>query len=105
MNPQIQQKGTEKQGQADPKKSDKNVWLNDSMLIFARFSSWVAGPVFLGIILGKWLETKFPANGQFIFLACIGTAFLISMFGLVMEANKEYRRIAGEDKEKQKKDI
>jgi hypothetical protein len=79
---------------------ENNKWLSRSLVLFARFSSWILAPVIIGTILGKWLESKSGENGQLIFLAVIGASFIISITGLIIEVSKEYAKIEKEQKSK-----
>ena len=85
------------------KKKNDNKWLGESLVLFARFSSWVIAPVLLGALAGRWLDSKYNQGGQLFFLACIGLSFIISMVGLVIEAGKEYKKIDDSYKKKDKK--
>ena len=57
----------------------------------AALSGWIAFPVIIALFLGKWLDKKFNTD-PWLFLATIGLAFLISMYGLVINALKEFKR-------------
>ncbi|TAK95141.1 AtpZ/AtpI family protein [Patescibacteria group bacterium] len=74
-------------------------WWQPSMLLFARLSGWIGGPVILGVFLGKWLDRKYGTE-PWLFLATVGVAFLVSMFGIVRDAMKEMKKI--EEKENHK---
>lgn len=72
---------------------------NDSwslaLKIMARISGWIAFPVIIGVFLGKWLDTRFQTE-PWLFLATVGCSFLISMYGLVINAMKEFKKIEDE---------
>jgi len=76
---------------------------NDSwglaLRITARLTGWVGFPVIIGVFVGKWLDRRFNTE-PWLFLATIGFAFLISMYGLAVNALKEFKKI---DKEYQDK--
>jgi predicted permease len=74
-------------------------WWQPSLILFARFSSWVALPILLFAFLGKFLDERYNSEPIF-FLSLIGFSFFISIFGLVKEVKKEYKKI--EDLEKNK---
>lgn len=81
---------------------------NDSwslaLKIMARISGWIAFPVIIGVFLGKWLDARFQTE-PWLFLTTVGCSFLISMYGLVINAMKEFKKIEDEynkDKEKKK---
>jgi len=70
-----------------------------SLLMFSRMSSWIIGPVVLGIFLGKWLDRRYDTE-PWLFLGTVGLAFIISMIGLVKDAFKEMDRLSKEDNNK-----
>jgi len=72
-----------------------------SLLMFSRMSSWIIGPVVLGIFLGKWLDQRYDTE-PWLFLGTVGLAFAISMFGLVKDAFKEMDRLTKEDESNKK---
>ena len=74
----------------------KPEWIK-ALEMFARLSTWIVFPVLIGALIGSWLDKKYNGN-NFIFLGVIGLAFIVSMFGLVKNANKEYKKIDGESK-------
>lgn len=62
------------------------------LFMFAKMSGWIAFPVLSAIILGRWLDRKYGTE-PWLFLLCVGAAFLISMIGLVLSASKIYKDI------------
>jgi F0F1-type ATP synthase assembly protein I len=80
---------------------------NDSwslaLRIMARISGWIAFPVLIGVFLGKWLDKRFNTE-PFLFIITVAVCFIISMYGLVINALKEFKKIEDESKaEKQLK--
>ncbi len=73
------------------------IWWRPSLLMFARLSSWIVVPVLVGTFLGNWLDTKYGTE-PWLFLASVGTAFAISLFGLIRNVLEEYKRIEKENK-------
>ena len=71
---------------------EKPAWWQPAIIMFARLSAWIAAPIIFAIYLGKWLDRKFNME-PFLFLFCVGAAFLISMFGIVRSALNEYKKI------------
>ncbi len=69
---------------------------NDSwslaLRIMARISGWIAFPVLIGVFLGRWLDKKFDTE-PFLFLITVAVCFVISMYGLVINALKEFKKI------------
>lgn len=69
------------------------------MILFTKLSGWILGPVILGVIVGKWLDKKYNTE-PWLFLATVGIAFFLSMFGIVKDSLREMRRIEKEEKSK-----
>jgi F0F1-type ATP synthase assembly protein I len=69
---------------------------NDSwslaLRIMARISGWIAFPVLIGVFLGRWLDKTFDTE-PFLFLTTVAICFVISMYGLVINALKEFKKI------------
>ena len=78
-------------------KKDGQVWWQPAVMMFFRFSSWIFAPVLIAVFVGKWLDKKYDTE-PIIFLATVGFAFLISIFGLVKSVKEEYRKIEDEVK-------
>lgn len=72
-----------------------------ALLLMARLSGWIAFPVIIGIFLGKWLDQRFGTE-PWLFLFTVGGCFLISMYGLITSALKEFKRIEREEADKKK---
>lgn len=58
----------------------------------ANLSGWIAFPIIIGLIVGKWLDKKYGTE-PWLFLATMGASFLISMYGLIINAVKEFKKI------------
>ncbi|MCG2690595.1 AtpZ/AtpI family protein [Candidatus Parcubacteria bacterium] len=84
----------------ETKNSEHNknaAWWQPSLILFAKFSGWIAAPVIIAAFLGRWLDKKYGTE-PLLFLATVGFAFLISMLGLVKTVKEEYRKIEKENK-------
>lgn len=66
--------------------------------IFLRLSAWIAIPVIIGSLLGDYLDNKYNKAPWFL-LICVGLAFIVSMYGLISNTTKEYRKIAESKKD------
>lgn len=77
---------------------DKESWWQPALLLFARLSSWVVVPVLLATLLGRWLDRRFD-TAPWGLVVIVGFAFIISMYGLVREAGREYGKIEGKGKD------
>ncbi len=73
----------------------KNKIWSQALRIAASLSGWIAFPVIIAVFFGKWLDRQFDSEPWF-FLASVGLAFLVSMYGLVVKAQQEFKRIADE---------
>ena len=81
----------------------KDNYLAISLRVLANLTAWIAGPVLIGVFLGKWLDNQYHTE-PWLFLASIGFCFLISMYGLITNALKEFKKIEIEaDREKKLK--
>jgi len=69
--------------------------------LLSNITVWIVGPVLVGVFLGKWLDQKFNTD-PWLFLASVGFCFLVSIFGLVKSALREFKKIE-EDYQKDEK--
>jgi F0F1-type ATP synthase assembly protein I len=77
----------------------KAPWWQPGLVLFARMSGWIAVPVIIGVFVGKYLDRKFHTE-PWLFLASVGAAFILSMFGIVKDAMQAMKEIEMEDKSK-----
>ena len=70
-----------------------------AVLMFSRLSGWIVGPIILAIFLGKWLDKRYDTE-PWLFLGCVGLAFVISMVGLVKDAFVEMDKLSRDEKNK-----
>jgi len=82
---------------------DKKAWWQPGLMIFARSLSWIAGPVLIGVFVGKWLDKKYGTE-PWLFLITVGLAFIISMVGLIKESVEQFKQIEKEAKADKKKE-
>jgi len=80
----------------------KDTYWGPVMRILVSITAWIAGPVIIGSLIGRWLDQKFN-TGPWLFLIAVGICFLVSMFGLTIMALKEFKKIDEEYKNKAKK--
>ena len=69
------------------------------MMMFANVSGWIAGPIIIALIVGKYLDKKYNSDPWF-FLGLTAIAFFISIFSIVRIMMKYIREIEKEAKEK-----
>ena len=70
----------------------KNESWSIALKVAAKLSGWVAFPVIIGTFLGQWLDKKYDTE-PWLFLATIGFAFIVSIYGLIVSALKEFKAI------------
>jgi F0F1-type ATP synthase assembly protein I len=75
--------------------NEKKSYWRDSMTVFAKMSGWVAGPILIGLFLGKWLDARFD-TAPVLFAVTVGFSFMASCFGIVREAKKYMKQIEKE---------
>ncbi len=73
----------------------KNDTWSLALKIMARISGWIAFPVIIAVFLGKWLDARFDTE-PWLFLATVALSFVVSMYGLVKNAMKEFKKIEDE---------
>ena len=74
-------------------------WWAPAVEIFTEVSGWIAGPIILALVLGKYLDGRFDTK-PWIFIGLTAIAFLVSSFGIVRVVSKYMRKIESENKEK-----
>ena len=77
--------------------NNKKPWWEPAVEIFSEVSGWIAGPVVIALILGKYLDGRFDTK-PWIFLGLTGFAFLVSTYGIVKVVSRYMKKIAEEDK-------
>jgi len=71
------------------------------MQMFLRISGWIAIPLIVSLFLGKWLDEKFD-TAPWLLILCSGIAFIASMYGIINNAKKEFKKIEEEGKKDKK---
>ena len=90
----------------ETKDSGKSPWWQPSVILFARMSGWIAGPIIIAIFIGKYLDKKYNTD-PWLFLLSVGLAFVLSMTGIVrdaMQAMKDIEKQESRDKRQEKRD-
>ncbi|MBA3047533.1 AtpZ/AtpI family protein [Patescibacteria group bacterium] len=86
------------------KNNSEQAWWQPALVLFAKFSGWIAVPVIAGALIGRWLDGRYGTD-PWIFLTAVGFAFLISMFGLIKNIREEYEKIEKDIQERKKDDL
>lgn len=63
-----------------------------ALKVMVKLSSWIAFPIIIATFLGQWLDKKFGTE-PWLFLGTVCFAFLISMYGLIVNALSEFKKI------------
>jgi len=90
----------EDSGQEKKTVDDKNdvAWWQPAVTMFLKLSAWIAAPVIIGLFIGNWLDNKYQTT-PWLFLLAIGTAFTISIIGLVKNTMTELKKIDEQSKQ------
>ena len=80
-------------------KGTKEAWWSAPVQMFLRVSGWIALPLIISLFLGQWLDQKFSI-APWSLIACSGVAFMVSMYGIVSNAKKEFKKIEDENSNK-----
>jgi F0F1-type ATP synthase assembly protein I len=83
-------------------KQIKEAWWSAPMQMFLRVSGWIALPLIISLFLGQWLDQKF-STAPWLLIVCSGIAFMFSMYGIVSNAKKEFKKIEDESRKTQEK--
>jgi hypothetical protein len=75
-----------------PRPSLGGVKWQPALEIFSQVSGWIAGPVILALVLGKYLDGRYGTK-PWIFLGLTGIAFLVSTYGIVKVVSKYMKNI------------
>ena len=81
----------------NPNNKNKGTWWGPAVEIFSQVSGWIAGPIILALILGKYLDGRYGTK-PWIFLGLTAVAFLVSSFGIVRVVSDYMKRIEEENK-------
>lgn len=67
-----------------------------ALRLTARLSAWIAFPVIIAALLGEYFDRR-QGTSPWLTLIFIGFSFIISMGGLVKNAQEEFRKIEKEE--------
>ena len=77
----------------------KDLWWRPAMFIAINVSGWIAGPIILALIIGKYLDKKYDSAPWF-FLGLTGVAFIVSIGGIWKILNKYIKDLEKEARKK-----
>lgn len=80
---------------SDLKNQENNkaaAWWQPAIIMFIKSSVWIAAPVIIALYLGKWLDKRY-ATDPWLFLASVGLAFAVSLFGLIRNTAREFKKL------------
>ncbi len=81
----------------------KGPWWKQGVELFSEVSTWIAVPMVVALILGKWLDAHYGTK-PLLFLILAGLGFLVTIFGLVRVVTKYMDKIKKEvEKQNQNK--
>lgn len=81
------------------KDTQQKPWYRDALMMFARLSGWIVGPLVVALVVGKWLDDKFGTE-PFIFVGLTVLAFVVAMGKLVSETTRHYHSFAPKEEDK-----
>jgi len=79
----------------------QKVWWSQPVQMFLRISGWIVFPLIVSLFVGKWLDKKFNTE-PWLLIAVSAVAFVISIYGIIANAKKEFKKIEEENKSEKK---
>ena len=80
-------------------KKVKDLWWKPAVTIFSNVSAWIAGPIILALILGKYLDKRYNSAPWF-FIGLTILSFIISITAIWKILQKYIKEIEKEAKDK-----
>jgi F0F1-type ATP synthase assembly protein I len=77
--------------------AEPTAWWQPALFMFCRMSGWIIVPVLVALFIGRWLDAKYRTE-PWLLLATVGVSFAISMFGIIKDAFREFRKIEDNSK-------
>ncbi len=75
------------------------IWWRGAVLFFVQVSGYIAGPIIVAVLLGKFLD-KYFSTGKIFFFSLIAVAFVVSLVLIVKQSKKAISDIENESKNK-----
>ncbi|MFA6355383.1 MAG: AtpZ/AtpI family protein [Candidatus Paceibacterota bacterium] len=76
-------------------KKVKDLWWKPAVMIFSNVSAWIAFPIILALILGKYLDKKYDSAPWF-FIGLTILSFIVSITGIWKILKKYIKEIEEE---------
>jgi F0F1-type ATP synthase assembly protein I len=76
---------------------NKGVWWKPAVSIFSEISMWIAVPVLLSLVAGKYLDTKYGTKPVML-LVLAGLGFLVSSYGIIRTVKIYMKKIKEESR-------
>ncbi|MEK7088896.1 MAG: AtpZ/AtpI family protein [Patescibacteria group bacterium] len=73
--------------ETEENKKEKGIWWKPALEIFSEISTWIAVPIILALIAGKYLDERYGTK-PWLLIGFTGISFLISSFGIVRAVKK-----------------
>ena len=70
----------------------KEIWWKPAITVFVNTSLWIAGPIIMALIFGKYLDNKYVTSPKF-FLIFIVIAFIVTVFGIFQMFKKYMKKL------------
>ncbi len=77
---------------------NKEAWWAPALQIFSEVSSWIAGPIVISLIAGKYLDNRYGTK-PWIFLGFTAIAFMISCFGIYRVVTRYMKKVIEDKKD------
>lgn len=77
-------------------------WWQPGIILFVKLNGWIAFPIVVALFVGKWLDKKYHTE-PWIFVACVGIAFVISLIGILKQSKEAMKMIAEKGKKRKEK--
>ncbi len=73
----------------------KPAWYQPAIEIGAQITGWIAGPIILGLFIGRWLDNKYNSE-PWMFLGAMMIAFIITSVGIAKVSISYIKKIEKE---------
>ncbi len=91
----------DQKGQIDTGNSNQNYWWEGGLKLTFQLFGWLVGSLIFSLFLGKWLDNRYQTK-PWLFLLCVGIAFLVTSLGIVKETIVFIKKIEKEAEIKKK---